>query len=184
MISPALLRPRVMKALKENYCQNNPKGVQIQGFMDAESYRKFLAAIAKVKFKKSEVRDTHSYFEADSPALQFFDGKEFLSFAEAVSGKKLKSSKCSLRIFMAGCYTLMHDEAAAAKGIEFYFDLTLQWQQKWGGSTVYLTDSGEKLELPPVPNTLVVAAAGRNYVKYVNRLAGEEGRLVVYGILE
>ncbi len=37
--------------------------------------------------------------------------------------------------------------------------------------------------IPPAPNNLVIADAGRSYVKYVNSLAGQEGRLVVYGTL-
>ena len=184
MINPALLRPKVMKALKENYRQNNPKGVQIQGFMDAESYKKFLAAIAKVNFRKAEIRDTHSYFEADLPTLKFFSSNEFLSFADTITGKKLKLTNCSLKIFMAGCYTLMHDEAANKKGIEFYFDLTPQWNNKSGGAIVYLTKAGEKLAIPPSPNMLVLAGSGESYVKYVNHLAGDDGRLVVYGMLE
>ena len=184
MINPALLRPKVIKALKENYSQNNPKGVQVQGFMDAESYKKFLAAIAKVNFKKAEIRDTHSYFEVESSALKVFNNNEFLSFAAAITGKKLKLINCSLKIFMAGCYTLMHDEAANKKGIEFYFDLTPRWSDSSGGMIVYLTKAGEKLAIPPSPNMLIVAETGRSYVKYVNHLAGDDGRLVVYGIFE
>ena len=172
-----------MKALKENYRQNNPKGVQIQGFMDAESYKEFLAAIAKVSFEKAEIRDMYSYFEANSSALKFFSSNEFLSFAAAITCKKLKLTKCSLKIFMAGCYTLMHDEAAK-KGIEFYFDLTPQWSDSSGGMIVYLTKAGEKLAIPPSPNMLIVAETGRSYVKYVNHLAEDDGRLVVYGMLE
>ena len=172
-----------MEALKENYRQNNPKGVQIQGFMDAESYKKFLVAIAKVNFRKAEIRDTHSYFEADSPALKFLSNNEFLSFAAAVTGKKFKSANCSLKIFMAGCYTLMHDELPKSK-IEFYFDLTPRWSDSSGGMIVYLTKAGEKLAIPPSPNMLIIAETGRSYVKYVNHLAGDDGRLVVYGIIE
>lgn len=184
MINPRILKPKVMKELSSGFTENNPKGVQVQGFMEPTAYKKFLAAIAKAKLKKSEVRDTHSYFEADSPALKFFSSREFLAFAAAVTGKKLTKARCSVRIFLKGCYTLLHDEAAAAKGLEFYFDLTSQWMQAWGGSTVYLTDNGEKLILPPSPNNLIIAVAGKSYVKYVNHLAGEEGRLVVYGIFK
>ena len=184
MINPALLRPKVMEALNENYRQNNPKGVQIQGFMGAESYKKFLAAIAKVNFRKAEIRDMYSYFEAQSPAMNFFSSKEFLSFAAAVTGKKPKAANCSLRIFMAGCYTLLHDEAADKKGAEFYFDLTPQLSAKSGGEIIYLTKEGQKLMIPPSPNMLVLAGSGRSYVKHVNHLAGDKGRLVVYGLIK
>ncbi len=183
MINLKLLKPKVMKELSSGFAENNPKGVQVQGFMEPESYKKFLAAVAKAKLKKSEVRDTHSYFEADSPALKFFSSREFLAFAAAVTGKKIKKVTCSVRIFLKDCYTLMHDEKKAS-GIELFFDMTPQWMQEWGGSTVYLTDSGEKLILPPSPNSLIIAVAGKSYVKYVNHLAGNEGRLVVYGTMK
>ncbi len=97
-------------------------------------------------------------------------------------GKKLAKADCTLRIFLAGSYTLLHDNAR--KGIELYFDLTPQWSNEAGGAIVYLTAAGEKLAIPPSPNTLIIAEAGRSYVKYVNNLAGEEGRLVVYGIIK
>ena len=67
---------------------------------------------------------------------------------------------------------------------EFFFDLTPQWKAEWGGATFFVTEEGEKLMIPPVPNTLVIAESGRSYVKYVNRVAGKEGRLVVYGMME
>ena len=183
MINPKLLKPKIMEELSGGFKENNPKGVQVQGFMDLAAYKRFLAVVAKVKFKKSEVRDMHSFFEAQSPALKFFSSREFLSFAAAVAGKKIAKAECSVRIFLSGCYTLMHDKAAAAKGMEFYFDLTPGWNNEAGGAIVYITAAGEKLAIPPSPNTLIIAKAGRSYVKYVNHLAGEEGRLVVYGRL-
>lgn len=185
MINQKILKSNIMAELKSGFRGNNPKGVQVQGFMDAESYKKFLAAVTNADFKKSEVRDTHSFFEAKSDTLKWFGSKEFLSFASSVVGKKLAKASSALRIFLAGSYTLMHDEATAEKGIEFCFDLTPQWRQDWGGSTVYLTDAGEKLVLPPAPNNLVInESSRRSYVKYVNNLAGKEGRLVVCGVLQ
>ena len=181
MINQKLLKPKVLSELREGFRENNPKGVQVQGFMDAESYKKFLHAVAKAKFRKAEVRDVHSFFEAMPPALRLFSSKDFLSFAAAVTGKRLTKVECSLRIFMAGCYTLMHDKAL--KGVEFYFDLTPQWEPEWGGATFFITRSGEKLMLPPSPNNLVIAEAGRSYVKYVSHLAGGDGRLMVHGRL-
>ena len=181
MINPKILKPKVLKELIDGFSENNPRGVQVQGFMEAELYKKFLQAVAKAEFKTAEMRDMHSFFEAKPAALEFFSGKEFLLFASAVAGKKLINAECSLRIFMAGCYTLMHDKAP--KGIEFYFDLTPQWMPEWGGATFFITGSGEKLMLLPAPNNLVIAEVGRSYVKYVNNLAGKEGRLMVRGSL-
>ncbi len=186
MINPKLLKPKVMKELSSGFKENNPQGVQVQGFMDAESYKKFLAVIANVKFKKSEVRDTHSFFEANHAALEFFNSKEFLYFASVVTGKKLTKAECTLKIFLAGSYTLLHDNPNdnPKRGIELYFDFTPGWKAEWGGATFFVTKEGEKLMIPPAPNTLVIAEARRSYVKYVNKLAWGEGRLVVSGTLK
>lgn len=181
LINPKILKPKVMKELSSGFRENNPKGVQVQGFLEPECYLQALSEIGSAGFKKSEQRDTHSYFETKHPALAFFSSKEFLSFASAVAGKRLAKAECSLRIFMAGSYTLLHDKAQ--KGIEFFFDLTPEWNDEAGGAIVYLTVAGEKLAIPPSPNTLIIAEAGRSYVKYVNHLAGDDGRLVVYGRL-
>ncbi|HLD96796.1 MAG TPA: hypothetical protein VI934_00455 [Candidatus Nanoarchaeia archaeon] len=181
MINQKLLKPKVLKELLDGFRENNPRGVQVQGFMGAGHYKKFLRAVAKAQFKKAEARDTHSFFEARPAALKFFSDREFLSFASAVVGRKLTRVECSLRIFMAGCYTLMYDKAQ--KGVEFYFDLTPHWGPEWGGATFFITGNGEKLMLPPAPNNLVIAKAGRSYVKYVNHTAGKEGRLMVHGSL-
>ena len=182
MINPKILKQKVMAELGSGFRENNPKGVQVQGFMDAECYRQALSEISSADFKKSEQRNTHSYFEARPEALSFFSSKEFLSFASAVVGKKLTKAHCTLRIFLAGSYTLLHDNPE--KGVEFYFDLTQGWNNEAGGAIAYLTAGGEKLAIPPSPNTLIIAEAGRSYVKYVNHLAGEEGRLVVYGVMK
>ncbi len=182
MINPKILKPKVMEELKSGFAYNNPKGVQVQGFFEPECYRQALSDISNADFKKSEQRDTHSYFEAKHPTLVFFNSKEFLSFASSVVGKTLTKAECSLKIFLSGSYTLLHDNPV--KGIEFYFDLTPEWNAEWGGSTFFLTPEGEKLMLPPTPNTLTIAEAGKSYVKYVNCLAKLEGRLVVTGILK
>ena len=183
MINPKILKPKVMDELRSGFRDNNPKGVQVQGFMDAESYREFLAAVANAGFKKSEIRDMHSYFEANVAALKFFNSKGFLSFASAVTGKKFRKATCSLRMFMYGSYTLLHDYLEKGR-VEFFFDMTSKWNNSSGGATVLLTDEGEKLMLPPAPNTLVIGESGKSYVKRVNHLADNDGRLIVYGILD
>ncbi len=183
MISPKVLKPKVMEELRSGFSENNPKGVQVQGFMSPEDYKKFLASVANANFHKSERRDTHSYFEATVKALEFFGSKEFASFVESVIGKKAKLESCSLKMFMHGSYTLMSDYADTGK-IEFYFDMTPEWNNESGGATVFVTEEGEKLILPPAPNTLVIAESGRSYVKYVNHLAGNDGRLMAFGSLK
>ena len=146
MINANLREGKILAALAKAYADNNPQGIQINGFMGGSSYREFLHQISSAKFRKSEKRDMHSCFEAKTSALRFFSSSEFLSFAATVTGKKLTRARCSLKMFMQGCYTLMHDEDAKPK-LEFYFDLTPEWDARNGGATNYLTREGNTLTI-------------------------------------
>ena len=183
MINKVYLEPRILKKLSEGFGDNNPKGVQLTSFMDKDFYALFLRGISNANFIKKDVRDMHSFFEAKNTKLNSFSTREFLSFCSVLSGKKIKKAECSLRMFMKGCYTLIHEETAK-KGIEFFFDLTPKWNEKFGGQITYLAYDGSKGITPQYPNNLILAESGRSYVKYVNSFAGSEGRLIVYGRLE
>ena len=176
------LKPEILDKLRQVFKENNPRGIQITSFMDLISYKFFLKEISKVKFQKNKIMDMHSFFESKPDALNFFNSPEFLSFASILTGKHLTKSDCSLRMFMKGCYTLIHEETAE-DGIEFFFDLTPKWDNEFGGYTAYLAYDGSKVITPQYPNTLILAESGRSYVKYVNHLAKSDGRLVVYGKL-
>ena len=86
-------------------------------------------------------------------------------------------------MFMHRSYTLIHEETAK-EGIEFFFDLTPRWSDKFGGQITYLAYDGSKVVTPQYPNTLILAEGGRSYVKYVNHLAKSDGRLIIYGRLK
>ena len=183
MINNVYLKESTLEKFKEMFQDNNPKGIQITSFMELDSYHEFLKSISSASFRKNEVRDMHSFFEAKPKALKFFNSSEFISFASKITGKKLKKAECSLRMFMKGCYTLIHEETSKA-GLEFFFDLTPKWNKKFGGQIAYLAYDGSKVITPQYPNTLILAESGRSYAKYVNHLAGSEGRLIVYGKLK
>lgn len=183
MINKIYLEQKVIEKLSEGFRNNAPRGMQLTSFMDKDSYALFLKNISNANFIKKEIRDMYSFFEAKPAALSFFKTKEFLSFCSALSGKKIKKSEPSLRMFMHGSYTLIHEETAK-KGLEFYFDLTPKWNNDFGGQIVYLAYDGSKVITPQYPNTLILAESGRSYLKYVNHLAGSEGRLIVYGKME
>ena len=180
MISENLTSEKIMKVLKESYADNNPKGLQISGFFEQSCYKQALLDVSTASFKHSEQRDTHSFFKANAPALRFFSSREFIEFASKISGKRFKKANCELRLFMNGCYTLLSDFDKPKT--EFYFDMTPLWKAKWGGMTTYTADDAGRLAIPPSPNMLIISE-GRSYVKYVNSLAKDEGRLVVYGTL-
>jgi len=183
LINPIYLKKEILDKLKKEFRKNNPKSMQLTSFMDSKSYTLFLKLISNANFIKKEVRDMHCFFEAKNTNLKLFNTKEFLSFCSALSGKKIKKSEPSLRMFMKGCYTLVHEETAK-KGIEFFFDLTPKWNERFGGQVTYLTYDGSKVITPQYPNTLILAESGRSYVKYVNNNAKSEGKLLVYGKLK
>ncbi len=183
MINKIYLKKSTLEKFRRIFNENNPKGIQITSFMEPDFYSKFLKGIINSKFQKNEVRDVHSFFEAKPGALKFFNSPEFISFASKIAGKRLKKAKCSLRMFMKGCYTLIHEETSKA-GLEFFFDLTSKWNDSFSGYIAYLSYDGSKVITPQHPNTLILAESGRSYVKYVNSNAKSEGKLLVYGKLK
>ncbi len=183
MINKAYLEPKIIEKLSEGFKNNNPKGIQLTSFLESKLYASFLKQISNAKFKKNEIREMYSFFEAKNADLAIFNSKEFLSFCSILSGKKVKKAECSLRMFMRGSYTLIHEETAK-EGIEFFFDLTPKWSDRFGGHITYLSYDGSKVVTPQYPNTLILAEGGRSYVKYANHLAKSEGRLMVYGRIE
>ena len=183
MINKAYLKESTLEKFKEIFQDNAPKGIQITSFMELDSYHEFLKSISSASFRKNDVRDMHSFFEAKPKALKFFNSYKFISFASKITGKKLKKAECSLRMFMKSCYTLIHEETSKS-GLEFFFDLTPKWNDSFGGYIAYLSYDSSKVITPQYPNTLILAESGRSYVKYVNSNAKSEGKLLVYGKLK
>lgn len=183
MINNIYLKKSTLEKFKKIFQENNPRGMQLTSFMDKDSYALFLKNISNANFIKNEIRDMHSFFESKPKALKFFNSPEFISFTSKIAGKKLKKAECSLRMFMKGCYTLIHEETSKL-GLEFFFDLTPKWNDSFGGYIAYLSYDGSKVITPQYPNTLILAESGRSYVKYVNSNAKSEGRLLVYGKLK
>ena len=183
MINSIYLKKEILDKLKREFRKNNPKSMQLTSFMDSKSYTLFLKSISNANFIKNEIRDMHCFFKAKNANLKLFSTKEFLSFCSALSGKKIKKSELSLRMSMKGCYTLVHEETAK-KGMEFFFDLTPEWNDSFGGQIVYLAYDGSNVITPKYPNTLILAESGRSYIKYVNNNAKSDGRLLVHGKLK
>ena len=182
MITAAYKKPVFLKEFAKGFGENNPQGIQIMSFFDGVSYARLFHEIKGVKFKKEEIRDMYSYFAAAVPS-GFFNTAEFLSCASVVTGRCLTQADCSLRMFMHGSFTLMHEENAG-EGIEFFFDLTPAWNHTHGGNIVLLADDNAPLFAPHAPNSLILGMKGRSYVKYVNVNARLEGRMMVYGTLK
>lgn len=183
-VNPVYLKPKILKKVSEAYLSSIPVGVQLKDFFLPQEYREMLSLCNNPRFKKSEVRDLYSFFEdPKSNASPFFKSAEFIRFASKVSGIKLSKSVCSLKVFTPGCYTLA---SFRPKGkVEFLLDLTPSWRHEWGGSSNYIASDGDRLVLPPVPNSLILASMENieGYIKYVNHRAKGNGRIMVQGFM-
>ena len=186
LINPVYLKGSMVAKLREAFASSNPKGLQLQGFLDSAAYRQLLVTAGKPRFTLSEIRDLHSFFEdRESPVSNFFKSREFISFAAKLAGIRLSKSACSLKVFTHGRFTLAND---TAKGkVEFLFDMSPGWKSEWGGASNYITDQGDRLVIPPLPNNLILVlkqgTSVEGYIKYVNHRARENGRVMVSGTL-
>jgi len=176
------LKKELLVKLRQGYHDNNPQGIQLQQFLHPQYYQQLLSEIQKAKLSPIELRDKFNYFGAKSAALNFFSKPQFLSFASAITSQVLTHCEVSVRLFMHRNYTLMHDDVDTSK-VEFYLDCTPEWNEKNGGAITLLSSEGEALRIPTSANTLILGQSGRSYVKYVNNNAGNDGRLLIYGLL-
>ena len=185
MIHPVYSKQGIIENFSGLFQDSNPKGLQIQSFFEEKYYRKLLLDGRKATFTLSEIRDQYSFFEDKNSSLAvFFRSNEFISFASKVCSMRLKSCDCSLKVFTTGRYTLAH---YVRKGkIDFLFDLTATWNLLWGGSSNYITSSGDKLTIPPSANNLILLERKgiEGYITYVNHLALSNGRIIVSGTLD
>ena len=186
LINRIYLKDNILGRLKRAFETSNPVGLQIQGFLDPGHYQGLLRLSSNANFKLNEQRDEYSFFEdSGCPVLNFFRSREFLDFASRVTGLELKKSDCSLKIFMHGSYTLAHFRQKGK--VEFAFDMTPTWDIKWGGASNYITEEGDRLIIPPLPDNLILVlrkgTSAEGYIKYVNHKVLENGRVMIQGLL-
>ena len=81
--------------------------------------------------------------------------------------------KYEIRKFEPGNYTLLHDAEKEKPGIDFVIDFSKS-SEKFGGYTIYLTETEELLILKPSPNTISFVQREKGVMKYVKYITHQQ----------
>ncbi len=66
---------------------------------------------------------------------------------------------------------------------DIIIDLSDEWNEKWGGSYVFIDKQGEYIELDVLPNSITILkrkTGERFFTKYINHYAKKQKKLVLY----
>ncbi|CAG8486789.1 6800_t:CDS:2, partial [Scutellospora calospora] len=165
--------------------------IELQQFLQQNVYDKLIDSLNKAQWDEQPtgppfIRRYHiitNNATSESPDINitspfhqyiynFFKSTIFTSYLAQITRYNISRISSEIRQFQSGDYTLIHDQALDAVGL----DITLccieeDWNNEWQGGTHYVAREEELLTIWPKKNTLsvVVRDAGTmRFVKYVN----------------
>jgi hypothetical protein len=146
--------------------------VQLQEFLDKESYYKILSEI-KLSIKTKLKEDTE-IFDHRYKSKEFTISKDIELFLKKILGKKLK-----FKIIILGHkdYSLITN-----KKIEAILDFTEEWHNAWGGYLMFNDGEGNVMKIPSIKNSLTISN-GKTFssIKYLNNHAGKNQKIYLIG---
>ncbi|MEK6889204.1 MAG: hypothetical protein AABW80_03805 [Nanoarchaeota archaeon] len=178
---------KMYKEMGEHFKANKEKALKLNEFLKEDSYGG-LKELLERDAEKKKIANRFSFEEMgiDKKIECIFADLDFLDFAGAVVGRKIKKGEIKVKRFKHRDYTLLHDSDDVKPGIVFFFFICSGWNGEYGGEKVYLGGK-QPLICMPEPNTfyLLKKQEGvREFVRYVNNLAGKNAFIIVEGKLE
>jgi hypothetical protein len=143
----------------------------------------------KLSWKRSYIPDMHSYQHAalgqDKKVEEFITSPAFFSLVGTMIGKNVKHVTAEFLLFQHRDYSLIHD-SVSHKGIMFWVDFTKEWDNNFGGQTVFFSDSAPLIFTSAFASLYLVALQKHMHMftKYVNCCAGKKELLLLRGFLE
>lgn len=176
---------------KAFYSNKKLPSITLKEFFDEYFYRKIKTEIGKLKFRKEKIPLAYSYSKVKIPKIlsKFLQSKEFLDFINDIiqySSKKI-SREGNFFCFKWKDYTILNDELKEKAGIDVIIDFTDDWDERFGGSVVYVDGSGEYFKILPSGNAVTLVHRKENvqrFVQYVNHLSDSKKRYFILGKLD
>lgn len=129
----------------------------------------------KPMFWKKKYIDIKNLYSLDIlKFVEFFRSSFFLNYIETFTGFNLIFKKISIENYTVGDYTLLNDRNKNKEGLDITFDLSDDFKQNWGGTSVYLIKTEDIFYLTPKYNSLTIIYNDENmmkYLKYINHKA-------------
>ncbi len=180
MINKDYLKQENISKIKEIF--NRDSSIQLHDFFIPELYRQMRNDVMKLKFNKSYLATSHSYSEADFNVIP----KEVIDFISKIINKKINKLNLKALLLSWKDYIIINDKQKEKSGFDIIFDLTDNWDEKSGGSVVYVDGSGEYTRIPPKGNTLLIAERKKGthkFIQYMNHYSKNKKRYLIIAAL-
>lgn len=184
-VSGIYLDKKILEEMRKSYLEFGI--LKLENFLKEEVYSELIKLLKDIRGVHTKIADKYSYEEMGdlSGVGRLFSSKEFLDFANFITGKKFYNIKLNISRFGHRDYTLLHDLDEKREGVEFFFIFCDEWNDKKGGHIIYTDneENGKSLIFPVLGNSLALInkrGLGK-FVKYVNHLAQDKGFILIEG---
>lgn len=164
MLNPIYNEEKTLAKIREQFKADFPS-IQLHEILAPEAYTQLRKTLLEPTYTREHIPDKHRYARAPlSKALL----KNIITFIEKLLN--ITSTTTDLHAYQMEWkdYTLMHDEETK-ECVEFILDLTQDWDESWGGMTIYHEEDYHII--PPTHNTLVIIRRSKKtqrFIKYIN----------------
>jgi hypothetical protein len=167
-----------IKQIKEEFNKGEFKAISLQDFFDKETFKKMFINIKGLQFKEKRQPNIYNYKIKIAPKhiQAILNSKEITKLIEEITNNQVKELQFEAFLFTWKNYTLLHDKAIEKPGIDIIFELTQEWEEHFGGATIYTDTKGNVQKIMPQANTLSIIQRNTNqhkYIQYVNNLSRE-----------
>jgi hypothetical protein len=143
-----------------------------KALFDSKHFKKIYNPVIESK----EVLDLTQEFNIDViKYIEFFRSKEFIHFLEEIVDFSLQIKNLKIVKYSHKDFVLLSDLKKENDDVlEVFFDISDDWNEKYGGTQTYTTKEEEILHLEPQYNTLTILYKPEEvmkYLKYINHRA-------------
>ncbi len=189
-LNPIYLKEPLVQDFRQFY-QKNKKELQFMqwtDFLRPEKAKTLTAQLKKEHYKEKYRPDIYRYKESQSskavePFLNFLKSDALRDYIQTIFEKTYEQRQVQLRSYGSGDYTVLHDAAETYEGFLLIYEPGAEWRQEYGGYEVVVRPKEDPLIIPPRPNTLAVINCTKEtrwFTKYINSLAGDKKRYVIW----
>jgi len=153
--------------------------IHMANFLTEDSYLELKKNISQKSLKKDYKADEKS---RNIGSIDSEIGDKLIILIEKIINEKIKKFSAKIGSYEHRDYKLLKDgQEKRSNEIFFCIDLTSEWDNKFGGEDHIFIDENE-LIFSVIPNSfLVINNMNKHYVKYINCLAKNKKRVVIFG---
>lgn len=183
-INPLYLKKETLEKIKDIFNSSEwLPSAKIKYFLNKEDYKKIKNEIIKLKFNKNKKLMHYSYSKTEIPEKlnKFVNSDKFKKIIFEIAGEN--KINFELRRFGWRDYILLNDLDNEKNGIDVILEFTENWNEEFGGETVYTNSIGFNSKIIPEGNTLNIIKREnvQRFVKYVNNKAKNRFRYFLIG---